>query len=139
MKEIIYVSRAVKRYEAEELTQMLLAFRQKNSTDNITGLLLYDGRGTFLQLLEGPETAVDKLYKKISQDQRHSRVNILGEREIDKRYFPDWTMGYKNLSLEANINIKGFSNFMEQKDTSTFVNEKPSFGVELLYHFRDKA
>jgi hypothetical protein len=97
MIELVYVSKAQKRFNGKELKEMLSVFRKNNQTQKITGLFLYDGYGTFIQALEGHSNVVVPLYEKISKDTRHSWVNLLGESEIQDRSFPDWRMGFKNI------------------------------------------
>lgn len=136
MIELIYVSKATKRFQSDELNVMLEQFRRFNQASELTGLLLYDGRGTFIQTLEGREEVVRELYKKILKDPRHSRVNLLSEKEISKRSFVDWQMGFKNLQQESIKGIQGYSDFMQQPDSSLFVEKQPSFAVELMTYFK---
>ncbi|MFT6991767.1 MAG: hypothetical protein ACJASL_003761 [Paraglaciecola sp.] len=79
MIELVYVSKAQKRFNPDELKQMLSVFRKNNQAQEITGLFLYDGYGTFIQVLEGHSNVVLPVYEKISNDTRHSRINLLGE------------------------------------------------------------
>ena len=64
--ELVYVSKAGKRLNQDELEGILSKARKNNTDTDITGLLLYDGYGTFIQVLEGPEPAVENLFEKIS-------------------------------------------------------------------------
>ncbi len=60
--------------------------------DGLSGILLYRGK-TFLQLLEGPETAVAKTFARIRVDIRHYDVGVMMKIETEARIFPSWTMG----------------------------------------------
>jgi len=62
MIELVYVSEAQKRFNADELKAMLSVFRKNNQTQKITGLFLHDGYGTFIQVLEGHSNVVLPLY-----------------------------------------------------------------------------
>lgn len=53
--------------------QLLEAARCFNVERRISGLLLYSA-GRFVQVLEGPEDAVQNLYATIQQDARHTQV-----------------------------------------------------------------
>jgi len=62
MIELCYVSSANDKYTAKELVPLLQQARSFNESQGISGLLLYDGIGTFIQALEGEETPVKALY-----------------------------------------------------------------------------
>ena len=47
-----------------------------------------------MQLIEGPEEAIKRLYKNIVNDPRHEHVITVKERQISERLFPDWAMGF---------------------------------------------
>ncbi|WP_161594524.1 BLUF domain-containing protein [Marimonas lutisalis] len=48
----------------------------------------------FFQILEGPREELDRLYTRISADERHSNVRLLSEGPLARRRFPNWAMGY---------------------------------------------
>jgi hypothetical protein len=136
MIELVYVSKASKRFSTTEMEDMLEIFRKNNQASNITGLLLYDGFGTFIQSLEGEPAPIHAIYHKISADQRHSRINLLSEKDITERTFPDWRMGFRNLHLSPQLKSEGFSNFLEQPDRADYLAQQPSVAIELLSHFK---
>lgn len=139
MLELVYISKANKRFGAAEIQQMLRVFRQNNHATGVTGLLLYDGYGTFLQALEGDADVLSALYEKIKNDSRHTRVNLLGESEITKRSFADWRMGYKTLELSPVMKVEGYSDFLEQNDRNDYLNSNPNFAMDLLQHFKHNS
>jgi hypothetical protein len=63
--------------------------RAANQARDITGVLLYKGRN-FMQLLEGEESAVRNLYRKISLDTRHQGSMILLAANESQRMYSDW-------------------------------------------------
>ena len=67
---LIYASSAVKPFLQSELFELLEICRENNTRLGITGMLLYKD-GNFMQLLEGEETPVRRLYEKIGSDSRH--------------------------------------------------------------------
>lgn len=90
---VLYSSWAVKPWSEEQLQMLLNKSRAYNTAHDITGMLLYsDGR--FVQVLEGPESAVRTLYARIQQDPRHTRVLTVCERPGSRRYFTDWSMDF---------------------------------------------
>lgn len=138
MIELVYVSRASSRYFSEQLVKLLSKARRNNTNINITGLLLYDGFGTFIQALEGAEQDVDALFAKIKLDPRHSRVNILWRKEIAQRGFPDWKMGFRDISETPPLELDGFSNFLQKEDQNDYLITHPGFALDMLTHFKSK-
>ena len=104
--QLIYLSTATKKIDDEDIEKILEVSRQNNRNRGVTGLLIVKGR-TFMQALEGEETVVRNLYEKISKDPRHTGIIKISERMIEKRDFPDWTMGFKK--LDRSIKIEGDS------------------------------
>ncbi|MDQ3118876.1 MAG: BLUF domain-containing protein [Verrucomicrobiota bacterium] len=105
---LIYVSIATDELGSEGLLEILRASRENNIRDDITGLLLYKDR-RFMQLLEGPETAVCATFARIARDMRHHDVTILLEEKAEERDFPDWSRGFQALEDEAVRATPGFS------------------------------
>ena len=65
-----------------------------NNTLQQIGGCLFLNQNTLrvLQVLEGPEGAVRKLYSKIQQDMRHDDCKVLSELRVDHRLYPEWGM-----------------------------------------------
>jgi Sensors of blue-light using FAD len=88
--QVLYHSRTVGRPTPAELAALLAWAQPYNAAHGITGLLLYsDGR--YVQLLEGPEAAVEDLYARIRRDPRHAEVETVS-RGPGLRRFAAWTM-----------------------------------------------
>jgi Sensors of blue-light using FAD len=62
----------------------------------------------FIQVLEGDPSTVKRLLNKIEKDPRHKKVSVLLEGESPERIFKDWSMGFKNLSLNDYNELNGF-------------------------------
>jgi hypothetical protein len=88
--QLIYASRPFG-FDDAMLVGILLDARRCNTRDAITGLLICR-RDLYLQLLEGPEAAVDAAYRRISADDRHMDLNLLSRRTVADRLFPQWAM-----------------------------------------------
>jgi len=112
---LVYASAGVTEWSALEVEAMLLGFREKNASLNITGLLLYKD-GSFLQALEGEESVVRKLYDTIASDPRHQQVTLMLEIPIEERSFPDWSMGLKILPTGGDGAKEGVKSFQEAFD-----------------------
>ena len=90
--QLIYASRPFG-FDGATLNAILFDARRCNTRDQITGALLCRD-DLFLQLLEGPEAAVEAAYARIRADDRHLEVRELLRREIaeDGRMFAAWAM-----------------------------------------------
>ncbi|MBF9222571.1 BLUF domain-containing protein [Hymenobacter ruricola] len=91
---LIYRSQASRAVHEVTLTSLLRKARLYNQQARITGLLLF-AKGQFLQLLEGPESALSDLYARINDDPRHYDVRTLSYGPIEARSFPLAPLAYK--------------------------------------------
>lgn len=99
MHQLVYVSAASWAMTDTDLNDILDASRRNNRANGVTGLLLHIDHG-FLQILEGPETAVAETFARIRRDPRHTSLRLLTEQETDARLFGEWSMGFEKLSPE---------------------------------------
>jgi hypothetical protein len=92
MIQMIYASHPFG-FDDAMLAGILLDARRCNERDGITGALICR-EDLYLQLLEGPEQAVEATYVRILRDDRHANINRLVRRDItqDDRLFPRWSM-----------------------------------------------
>lgn len=90
MIQLTYASRPFG-FDDAMLAGILLDARRCNTRDGITGLLVCRA-DLYLQLLEGPETAVDAAYRRIAADDRHIDLQLLTRRSVTDRLFPAWAM-----------------------------------------------
>jgi hypothetical protein len=105
---LTYFSSAIERFSQSDLKRLLQVSRRNNGPRGITGLLLYRD-GQFLQYLEGPREAVGTTYDHIKSDKRHRSARLVGVGRLEGRIFPEWRMGYKNLSGVRADNTEGYS------------------------------
>lgn len=71
--------------------------KRANAQVGITGTLLCTG-AYFVQTLEGDNRAVAALLARISRDRRHDLIAVIENREIARRAYPAWAMGYTGTS-----------------------------------------
>lgn len=103
---LLYVSRACERDLEASLESILATARLHNLQNGITGILCYGG-GIYVQAIEGGREAVNRLYRQIVADARHTDVELLHYEEIAERRFGGWTMGQVNLSrLNTSVVLK---------------------------------
>ena len=131
---LVYVSAATRLTNEAELAELLKECQRKNQQLGITGMLLYRA-GEFMQVLEGVEPTVKELYARICQDPRHRMVTRIVERPVEKRSFPDWTMGFRVVSDPDLRKDPGFTDFLEKRFIDVGV-VKPNLALKLLLSFR---
>ncbi|MCH4891994.1 MULTISPECIES: BLUF domain-containing protein [unclassified Sphingomonas] len=90
VKQLIYRSQPFG-FDRAMLAGILSGARRNNPRDQITGALICR-QDLYLQLIEGPEPAIDALYERIVADDRHGDVRLLVSAEVDARMFPNWAM-----------------------------------------------
>lgn len=133
--QLIYMSSTNYPFSERELVQLLEEARERNEQQNITGLLLYK-RGRFMQILEGEEEQVVRLYETIKKDTRHYQIITLAKTAIDERMFGDWKMGFVNLQSLKSENIPGYADFLNRTfDLKTLVPDT-SLAYKFLNIFR---
>ncbi|BDT76612.1 blue-light sensor BLUF [Polynucleobacter yangtzensis] len=91
--ELSYQSEAVSDMSFLGLMRLLESARAFNQTNGISGILLYDNQ-QFGQIIEGERASVMKAWKRIQEDKRHHRIELLEIREISERSYPDWLLRF---------------------------------------------
>ena len=129
VNQLVYTSVATAPFSPDALRTLLNRARANNTAAGVSGMLLHVD-GTFLQVLEGSDDTVHKLYTDIGKDPRHNRVLMLLTREIGERNFPDWSMGFfdasgTGTSLPGYRRTAGFTDLVG--DTSTIVRVVSDF------------
>ena len=90
VRHVIYISRPT-HFDHLVLEEILTKSRSNNPSIGVTGNLIYHS-DLFLQLLEGPHLAVDKLYQTILADNRHADIVKLRDETFSRRLFASWAM-----------------------------------------------
>ena len=90
VRHVIYISRPT-HFDHLVLEEILINSRSNNPAIGVTGNLIYHS-DLFLQLLEGPYLAVDKLYQTILADNRHADIVKLRDEAFNRRLFASWAM-----------------------------------------------
>jgi len=125
MYYLIYASKSRGIIDEDQLEHILVHSTIFNKINAITGMLIYSDNH-FLQLIEGNKEDVLNLWNAIQNDTRHTDIHKINEGVIEKRYFPDWTMGYKSANyMDLNL-IEGYRNPND-------VNHFQSSSVNILF------
>lgn len=90
MRQILYISSAAPGAKID-ISAILATSLRNNRKEGVTGLLWTDER-RFLQVLEGPDDAVQGALGRIKADGRHRGIVVLQDRTIAVREFGAWEM-----------------------------------------------
>lgn len=90
LTQIVYSSKPFG-FDASVLDDILTISRVRNSKADITGTLICRA-DMYLQLIEGPDAAIQATYQRITMDDRHVEINLLLSRAVTERLFPKWAM-----------------------------------------------
>ena len=91
--ELSYLSEAVSDMSFLGLMRLLESARAFNQKHGITGILFYDNQ-QFGQIIEGERANIMKVWKRIQEDGRHHRIELLEIREIAERSYPEWWLRF---------------------------------------------
>jgi hypothetical protein len=116
--------------------RLLHQCRENNRRQGITGMLLYND-GNFVQVLEGPQEAVDRLLATIKHDLRHKGVLELLRGDLAERQFPDWSMGFRDVSDLAPRDRADVSDFLAAPFPEAGHGAAPHESLKLLRIFRN--
>ena len=89
-----------------------------------------------MQVIEGPEEAILRLYEKISRDPRHDGLLVLSQEAISERQFSDWSMGFQNLDNLSPQDLPGFTDFLEADFRDESFRANPSRAYLMLLNFK---
>lgn len=135
MIQISYISSVTEPMSTQDLLKLLQECRENNAGNGVTGMLLY-GNATFLQVLEGEEKVLDDLVEKIRKDQRHTNLQILHRRPIQRRQYSDWSMGFKRVSDKELQHVEGLRDFGERDFSAAYLAQHSDVVQSLMNHFR---
>ncbi|HRP78113.1 MAG TPA: BLUF domain-containing protein [Aquamicrobium sp.] len=88
---IVYVSTLEPHVTEDDIAALVDKAAAFNKAHGITGVLAFEDRRV-CQILEGPEAAVEKLFRSIGKDPRHTGVTEIVNVPIDAMTFDDWGM-----------------------------------------------
>lgn len=136
MRSLLYLSSATRPINDNELLDILKVSRRNNQRVGVTGMLLYRG-GNFIQVLEGPDDAVQETYDRIERDNRHADVMMVLNEKISERRFSEWSMGFQNVDRIAPEKLAGVSHFLHDESLAQDLMSHPSRASTFLLAFRE--
>ncbi len=84
---------------ATAITSILAKSQVNNQRVGVTGALMFNS-GCFAQVLEGSRSAVEEVFERIQQDERHGEVSLLAFDPTPARAFENWSMGFVGASVD---------------------------------------
>jgi len=132
---LVYVSSTITPFSTSELVALLKKAHANNTALGVTGMLLYKD-GNVMQVLEGEHDVVRDLYARISHDPRHRGLLTLLQGPLAQRQFPDWSMGFRDLSAADATSIPGYSEFLNTPLTAVEFSSDPTRCQKLLTTFK---
>ncbi|MES2460702.1 MAG: BLUF domain-containing protein [Armatimonadota bacterium] len=132
---VMYTSSASHLMSSDELMRLLHQSRENNRRQEVTGMLLYSD-GNFVQVLEGLAEVVDPLLKKIERDPRHKGVLEMLRGDLEERQFPEWSMGFRNLTDLSPEDRASVSGFLLNPSPESGSDETAHESLKLLQVFR---
>ena len=129
LTQLIYSSLAIKGLSESELNSILETSAKNNKENQITGMLLYHN-GRLIQVLEGESNQVEKLALRIKADPRHGFFNIIDKTQIHSRDFPNWSMGFHQVSSADILSNPSFVDFFN--DSFDAFESKINYGMALI-------
>jgi hypothetical protein len=131
---LIYVSTGRGDASAAELDAILESAARRNGQQGITGMLLY-ADGSFMQVLEGEEAAVDETFGRVERDSRHTGIFVIDRQPITERSFGRWTMGFKRVGAGQAAVPPAYAPFFEHGFDATRIGARPGLALDILTGF----
>ena len=111
LSRLVYRSRSALKGAAEEcraqVSTILRGSRANNAGTGLTGVLLFDG-STFLQVVEGPIAAIERLYEIIARDPRHEEIVLIDLVGIEAREYDGWSMAFLDGTDDSRPGLQRF-------------------------------
>lgn len=115
---IVYFSTWREPFNEQDLITTLEQSRQNNTVDGITSVTLYV-RGNIIQVLEGTKEAVEALFSRIEQDQRHTNITKVLSRPIQSRLFSGSSLAYETITERQLEELKTIIDLEDNQQTAS--------------------
>ena len=129
--ELTYCSIASNNLKQKDILKILAKSKEHNKKNNITGCLLYHNH-EFLQIIEGEEEHILKVFEKIQQDKRHDQIILLEQGKKTNRLFENWNMTYYDLNSKEHEDVNK-QLFIDNLINFSQLSLKNSNGVHLFW------
>jgi hypothetical protein len=132
---LCYLSKPAKPFTAEDLEDIESKSITANNKRDVTGLLIVND-DRILQILEGAEDSVRKLYTKIEADSRHTMLKLASAVEDEVRLLYKWSMVVRGL---AGTPTKLLEQFTEVYDELLAAEPQAEISIDHVDLFREIA
>lgn len=132
--QLIYVSTAEHELNDKEIRQILDSSVSHNTAQDVTGLLLY-AHGSFMQVLEGEEAAVDETMSRIGKDTLHHGILVMARAAIERREFGRWAMAFRGIKAPDAATWPAYAPFFEHGFDAKLIDATPGVALEILQQF----
>jgi methanogenic corrinoid protein MtbC1 len=129
LSSVVYRSRAIADLGAKALEAMAQSAQQRNRREAVTGLIVYDFP-CFYQWLEGPEDSIERIMHSIRRDPRHTDLEILSAKPIEKRVFGGWDM--KLATRDGDLDVRRREVVSPRPETLRELRRRPQAARALL-------
>jgi hypothetical protein len=136
--QLIYVSTAEHELDESEIKKILDSSVRHNTPQEVTGLLLYS-EGSFMQVLEGEEAAIDETMSRIEKDPLHHSLIVMTRSKIAYREFGTWTMGFRGVIAPDAATWPAYAPFFEYGFNAELIGAKPGLALDILRHFAEST
>ncbi|ARU17979.1 hypothetical protein A9D14_16835 (plasmid) [Croceicoccus marinus] len=95
MCKLLYTSRSAETSprRTDQIAQIARQSALRNAKAGITGSLVYV-EDSFIQVLEGPQAEVERVFESICCDFRHREIKLIDLVPVPTRQFAEWHMGF---------------------------------------------
>ena len=93
IRRLAFVSRPVVGLSLLEIPRIVAIGRSRNAANDIRGVQVFTGLD-FAQLIEGPQSAVADLWRRIRADGRHCDIVTLVDERTQACWFDDWRVAF---------------------------------------------
>jgi hypothetical protein len=132
--QLIYVSTATRDLDDHEIRRVLDSSLAHNQSHEVTGMLLYSW-GSFMQVLEGTESAVQETMYRIYNDPRHHGIIVMSKGKVRTREFGHWSMGFRGIQAKDAASWPGYAPFFEHGFNAALIGAQPGVALEMLKAF----
>lgn len=108
MHRLIYTSKAAGVIDKETFRNILYSSGEMNRLNGLNGALLAT-RTHYLQFLEGEYDNVNTIFTRITEDPRHTDIDLIAFDAVENGIFDSWSMkgfGIFDLNLDLEVQLK---------------------------------
>jgi hypothetical protein len=99
-------------------------------------LLLYS-KGSFLQVLEGEEAAVDETMGRIAIDPLHHNMLIISRTKVACRDFGQWAMAFRGITAPNATKWPAYAQFFDNGFDAMRIRATPGLALGILRQFAE--